>query len=178
MSDVQTATAGKGWFGSDRRRLLIQEYGIFIAFLVLVAVLALSNEFFLTAGNISNVLLQTSINGVLAIGMTFVIITAGIDVSVAAIIMVSAVTTAQLLVAFDIPAVAAVLVAILVGAALGAVNGFLIAYGRVHPIIITFGTANLFRKGVRFIVWSFRSGSVKHFGSPWASILPPLASRG
>ena len=63
------------WFGSDRRRLIIQEYGIFLAFLLLAAILSVSNEYFLTPGNISNVLLQTSINGVLAIGMTFVILT-------------------------------------------------------------------------------------------------------
>ena len=49
----------QGWLGSEQRRLLIQEYGIFLAFLILVAVLSVSNEFFLTAGNISNVLLQT-----------------------------------------------------------------------------------------------------------------------
>ncbi|MGO8330394.1 hypothetical protein ACC811_37105, partial [Rhizobium ruizarguesonis] len=55
----------------------IQEYGIFLAFLLLVLVLSFSNEFFLTGCNISNVLLQTSINVVLAIGMTFVILTRG-----------------------------------------------------------------------------------------------------
>ena len=63
MSSTEN-TAGKSLFSSDRRRLIIQEYGIFLAFLLLAAILSVSNEFFLTAGNISNVLLQTSINGV------------------------------------------------------------------------------------------------------------------
>ncbi|MGO8077501.1 ABC transporter permease, partial [Rhizobium leguminosarum] len=66
--------------------MLIQEYGIFLAFLILVVVLSFSNEFFLNGGNISNVLLQTSINGVIAIGMTFVILTRGIDLSVGSVV--------------------------------------------------------------------------------------------
>ena len=85
----------KGWLGSEQRRLLIQEYGIFFAFLILVAVLSVSNEFFLTAGNISNVLLQTSINGVLAIGMTFVFLTRGIYFSVGSVFALAGLISAS-----------------------------------------------------------------------------------
>ncbi|MGO8499839.1 ABC transporter permease, partial [Rhizobium ruizarguesonis] len=74
-----------------RRRLLIHEYCIFLAFLLLVGGLSFSNEFFLTGGNISNGLLQTSINGVLAIGMTFVILTRGIDLSVGSVVATAAI---------------------------------------------------------------------------------------
>ena len=72
-----------------------------------------------------------------------VIITGGIDVSVGGAVMVCSVLTAKQLVA-GLSAPVAVLLAIVVGGVLGLVNGLLIAYGRVHAIIITFGTANLF----------------------------------
>ena len=107
--------------------------------------LAIATPTFLTPGSIGPLLVQVAPIALVGVGMTFVIITAGIDVSVAATIMVSAVVTAKALVAFDLPLVAAVGLAMLVGLALGVVNGVLIAYGKVHPIIITFGTANLFQ---------------------------------
>ena len=84
-----------GWFKSEQRRLIVQEYGIFLAFLLLVVILSFSNEFFLTGGNISNVLLQTSINGVLAIGMTFVILTRGIDLSVGSVVALAGIVSAS-----------------------------------------------------------------------------------
>ncbi|WP_062207054.1 ABC transporter permease [Aureimonas sp. AU12] len=146
MSDVQTATAGKGWFGSDRRRLLIQEYGIFLAFLLLVVILSVSNEYFLTAGNISNVLLQTSINGILAIGMTFVILTRGIDLSVGSVValagMVSAsfaTTSAAGVAGGPYPVALALAVGILVGVASGALIGLIVSRFAVPAFVATLG---------------------------------------
>jgi ribose transport system permease protein len=75
--------------------------------------------------------------------MTIIIITGGIDVSVGGAIMVCSVITAKALVG-QMSLVPAVLLAVVAGGVLGLVNGVLIAYGRVHAIIITFGTANLF----------------------------------
>ena len=121
-----------------------QEIVLLAVIVVLWVLLGIFTPAFLTPGSIGPLLVQVAPIALVGVGMTFVIITAGIDVSVAAMIMVSAVTTARMLVAFDIPVIAAVLVAIVIGAALGALNGILIAYGRVHPIIITFGTANVF----------------------------------
>ncbi|MGE3288046.1 MAG: ABC transporter permease [Pseudonocardia sp.] len=110
---------------------------------VIWAGLAAWTPAFLTAGSIQPLLVATAPIALIGVGMTIVIITGGIDVSVGAAIMVCAVLTAKALVA-GVPAPLAVLLSVLVGAALGAVNGVLIAYGRVHAIIITFGTANLF----------------------------------
>ena len=81
----------------------------------------------------------------MGIGMTFVIIAGGIDVSVGSMLMVSAVVTAKMLVDINIPLVLALVVSIAVGALLGTINGLLITRGRVHAIIITFGTLNLFQ---------------------------------
>lgn len=108
------------------------------------AVLAATTPAFLSAGSIQPLLVEVAPVAVMGVGMTLVIISAGIDVSVGAAMMVCGVLTAKVLVAADVPLLVAVVLAVAVGTALGTVNGLLIAYGRVHAIIITFGTANLF----------------------------------
>ena len=135
------------WFGSDRRRLIIQEYGIFLAFLLLAIVLSFSNEYFLTAGNISNVLLQTSINGVLAIGMTFVILTRGIDLSVGSVVALTGIVSASFattsatagILGAPYPPYVALAVGILVGVACGAVVGLIVSRFAVPAFVATLG---------------------------------------
>lgn len=112
---------------------------------VLWIVLALATPAFLTAGSLQPLLVATAPVALVGIGMTIVIITGGIDVSVGAAIMVCSVITAKMLADQGLSLPLAVLLAVAVGGVLGAVNGLLIAYGRVHAIIITFGTANLFQ---------------------------------
>ena len=146
MSDTNIKPTG-GWLGSDRRRLLIQEYGIFIAFLILVAVLAASNQFFLTPSNISNILLQTSINGVLAIGMTFVILTRGIDLSVGSVVALAGMVSASFVTASasatvhggPYPMVVALAVGIAVGMASGAIVGIIVSRFAVPAFVATLG---------------------------------------
>ncbi|MDX7950238.1 ABC transporter permease [Lichenihabitans sp. Uapishka_5] len=146
MSDT-TKKSTQGWFGSDRRRLLIQEYGIFIAFVILVAVLAASNQFFLTPGNISNILLQTSINGVLAIGMTFVILTRGIDLSVGSVAALAGIVSASFVTASasatvpggPYPMVVALAIGIGVGVASGAIIGVIVSRFAVPAFVATLG---------------------------------------
>jgi ribose transport system permease protein len=110
---------------------------------VIWVVLAFRTPAFLTAGSIQPLLVATAPIALIGVGMTIIIITGGIDVSVGAAIMVCAVLTAQALVG-GMSAPLAILLSVVVGGVLGTVNGLLIAYGRVHAIIITFGTANLF----------------------------------
>lgn len=105
--------------------------------------LTLATPAFLTAGSLQPLLVATAPIALVGVGMTIVIITGGIDVSVGGAIMVCSVLTAKALVAHTSLPVAVGL-SVLVGGLLGALNGVLIAYGRVHAIIITFGTANLF----------------------------------
>ena len=110
---------------------------------VIWIVLAFRTPAFLTAGSIQPLLVATAPIALIGVGMTIVIITGGIDVSVGGAIMVCSVLTAKAA-GRGISAPVAVLVSVVVGGVLGLVNGLLIAYGRVHAIIITFGTANLF----------------------------------
>jgi ribose transport system permease protein len=111
---------------------------------VLWIVLAFATPAFLSAGSIIPLLVEVAPVALIGIGMTFVIITGGIDVSVAGAIMVCSVVTAKLMRDAALPVWWCLVVALATGAVLGLLNGILIAYGRVHAIIITFGTANLF----------------------------------
>jgi len=122
-----------------------QEIVLIAVIVALWVVLSLATPAFLTAGSIVPLFVATAPVALIGIGMTVVIITGGIDVSVAGIVMVCAVVVAQQLVSSGLPLLAAVLLSVAIGGVLGLVNGVLIAYGRVHAIIITFGTANLFR---------------------------------
>lgn len=146
MSTTENNSSGT-WLGSDRRRLIIQEYGIFLAFLLLSVILSFSNEYFLTPGNISNVLLQTSINGVLAIGMTFVILTRGIDLSVGSVVALAGIVAASFATSSATAGIAgapyspliALPVGLLVGIACGAVVGLIVSRFAVPAFVATLG---------------------------------------
>ena len=77
---------------------LISRYGILIALVLIVLVLSVSSENFLTAGNLTNVLRQVSINGILAVGMTFVILTGGIDLSIGSVLAFAGMVGASLVI--------------------------------------------------------------------------------
>lgn len=100
---------------------------------------------FLSANSMTQLLWRLAPVGIMAIGMSMIIITAGIDISIAATLMVCSVTIGKLLVEVQMPFAVAILISLALGAALGSVNGLLIAFGRVPAIVITFGTANLFQ---------------------------------
>ena len=146
---MSTATASPARARTARIRappVTGQEIVLIGVIALLWTLLAFNTPAFLTASSIQPLLGNVAPIALIGIGMTIVIITAGIDVSVGANIAVSAVVVAKIvLVQAQQGIVVALLAGILVGGALGLLNGFLIAYGRVHAIIITFGTANLFQ---------------------------------
>jgi ribose transport system permease protein len=116
---------------------------------VLVALgLALTalTPFFLTVANLLNVAQQTAINAIIAVGMTFVIISAGIDLSVGSILAFAGVVMATGLHA-GWPPVLAVAAGLMAGAVCGLVNGLLIAWGRLPPFIATLGMMSVARGG-------------------------------
>lgn len=127
--------------------MYIQRFGILIALVVLCVVLSFANEYFLTTRNIVNVLRQTSINGILAIGMTFVILTRGIDLSVGSVVALAGVVSAIFATTSSIagmaggpyPAVIALVIGIAVGIAAGAVSGVLVSRYNVPAFVATLG---------------------------------------
>ncbi|WP_240758214.1 ABC transporter permease [Palleronia sediminis] len=125
----------------------LQRYGIFLALVVVCLALTALNEFFLTPRNIVNVLRQTSINGILAIGLTFVILARGIDLSVGSVVALAGVIAASLATTSSGAAVAggpypvavALAAGIAVGAACGAASGAVVARFNVPAFVATLG---------------------------------------
>jgi ribose transport system permease protein len=115
-----------------------------LVFLVLCAVIAYLLPPFLTVNNMLNVLRQVSITGIVAVGMTFVIATGGIDISVGPAVALTGVVAALGLQSGQ-PVPVAIGFALLAGAGLGLFNGLIISYGRVMPFVATLGTMYLFR---------------------------------
>jgi ribose/xylose/arabinose/galactoside ABC-type transport system permease subunit len=127
-----------------RARELLQRYGLVLSFLALCIVLTLLSDRFLTVGNIVNVLRQSTINGIIAIGMTFVILIAGIDLSVGAVLALATVVTADLMQdGMAVPL--ALAIGLGLGALLGVINGLIITKARVPPFIATLGMMTVAR---------------------------------
>lgn len=122
-----------------------QEWVLFLLLAALWVGLGATTPVFLTPGSLVPLLVAVAPIALIGVGMTFVMITGGIDVSVGGMVMVTSVVTAKLLVDVGLPGPLALLVAVVVGALLGLVNGLFVAFGGIHPIIVTFGTANLFQ---------------------------------
>lgn len=136
--------------GASLRRWL-GDYGIVLAFLALCAALALTQDNFMSWGNWVNLLRQTSINGLLAIGMSFVILGGGIDLSVGSVLAVAAMVSASLVSGESPqPLWLAISAGLGVGAGLGAVNGLFIARLTLPPFVVTLGMLSVAR-GLTFI---------------------------
>jgi ribose transport system permease protein len=113
--------------------------GLIWVLLIMCAVAALISEAFLNPFNIINVLRQIALFGIVSVGMTFVILTAGIDLSVGSIVAVVAVTAAMLLDG-GIPIPLVIIAGLAIGSLMGAVNGAGITLGGIPPFIMTLGT--------------------------------------
>src|SRR5690625_4179112 len=122
----------------------IAKIGPLIGLIVITVILGVLSENFFTLNNILNLLRQVSVNALIAFGMTFVILTAGIDLSVGSILALGSALTAGMLTSGMDPMLA-VFLGLLIGLALGAVNGLIITKGKVAPFIATLATMTIFR---------------------------------
>ena len=131
-------TKNLGSFASKIKNIeLKKEMVTFIGFLGLCLLMTISSEKFLEPDNLVNIVRQVSINGILAVGMTFVILTSGIDLSVGAVMALSSTIMAGAMIHFGIPFYVAVIIGILIGALCGLINGTLVAYAKIPAIIVT-----------------------------------------
>ncbi|WP_244207906.1 ABC transporter permease [Paraburkholderia hospita] len=132
-------------------RDIYRRYGIVAVLIVLCIVLSFANQYFLTLGNIADILRQTSINGILAVGMTYVVLTAGIDLSVGSTLALAGIISASLVTGAHPHGAAFGLVAgLAVGAAIGAINGLLVARLSIPPFVATLGMLSAAR-GLTYI---------------------------
>jgi len=116
---------------------VLRRFNVFLIFIGLCVLLSLLSRDFLSLSNLLNVALQTSIVAITAIGMTFTMLTAGIDLSVGSIVALSSALSAGFIMKQGIPTYLAMALAMAVGAGLGAISGLLIVKGRLPPFVAT-----------------------------------------
>jgi ribose transport system permease protein len=122
-------------FRSDAMQRLLAFGGLIVLFVAF----SLASPFFLTPDNIGGIFLATAVNGVLALGVTFVIINGGIDLSVGTVMTFSAVMTGQFITVWHLPVLLGVLAGLTAGALCGFVNGLMISKMKVPPFVATLG---------------------------------------
>lgn len=123
----------------------LARYGLMLAFVVICAGLTVASPNFLTMQNLIIVVRQVSINGILAVGATYVLLTGGVDLSLGSVVALTGVVAASFAHPGEFPVVVPVALGMLAGTACGAVNGVVITYGRIAPFIVTLGMMTVAR---------------------------------
>jgi inositol transport system permease protein len=132
-------------------RNLLHRFGLLLVILGVGLALSLATDTFLSVANLTNVARQVSINGILAVGVTFVLLTAGVDLSLGSVVALSGVACATFAHPGEHPVIVPIAVGLLTGAACGLVNGALVTRGGVAPFIVTLGMMTIAR-GLALIV--------------------------
>jgi inositol transport system permease protein len=126
-------------------RNLLHRFGLLLVILFVGLALSLLTDTFLSVANFTNVARQISINGILAVGVTFVLLTAGVDLSLGSVVALSGVACATFAHPGDHSVFVPIAVGLLTGAACGLVNGTLVTLGGVAPFIVTLGMMTIAR---------------------------------
>lgn len=142
-----------------RRIFRTRELGVLFALLALCLVMSLASPYFLTTQNVFNVLRGMSTIGIMSIGMTMVIVSGGIDLSIGSLEAVSAMVTARLMTYAGLNPWLAFLCGLLTGLALGGINGLIITRVKVNPFITTLGMMSVAR-GLTYLVSTGLAGTV------------------
>lgn len=173
-TDTLKRTPGAGGAAGGVRRLLLENGALTALIVLVIAMSALSGDF-LTTDNLLNVGVQAAVTAVLAFGVTFVIVSAGIDLSVGSVAALSATVLAWTATSHGVPVLIAVLLAVATGIAAGLVNGFLIAYGKLPPFIATLAMLSVAR-GLSLVISEGSPipfpDSVSHLGDTLGGWLP------
>ncbi|HCB47973.1 MAG TPA: ribose ABC transporter permease [Chloroflexi bacterium] len=123
----------------------IRRYSVLLILLGIGLVFTLGSDRFLTPSNLMNIAVQTSIIAIIAIGMTFVILTAGIDLSVGSVVALCGALAAGLAVRQELGTFTGIGLALLAGAAVGVINGLLVVRGKMPPFVATLSTLAIAR---------------------------------
>ncbi|MEV0734490.1 substrate-binding domain-containing protein [Streptomyces sp. NPDC050549] len=172
---TETLKSTPGASGASGIRRLLLDNGALTALIVLVIAMSALSGDFLTTDNLLNVGVQAAVTAILAFGVTFVIVSAGIDLSVGSVAALSATVLAWSATQHGVPVVLAVVLAIATGIAAGLVNGFLIAYGKLPPFIATLAMLSVAR-GLSLVISQGSPiafpDSVSHLGDTLGGWLP------
>ncbi len=129
---------------NPRVKANLSKYQSIIGLIIFSIIISFLSDRFMTGSNAFNVLRQTSINAIIGVGMTFVILTGGIDLSVGSTFAFSGAVAAYLVGSGSHP-ITALIIALTVGAAIGVTNGLIITKGKLQPFIVTLATMTIFR---------------------------------
>jgi ribose transport system permease protein len=141
---MKTVSEGKSIGRVNHVSNTIQKLGPLLGFIMIVIIVSILNPSFLQPLNILNLLRQVAINALIAYGMTFVILTGGIDLSVGSILALSSALMGGMMVSGMDP-ILAIIIGTLSGGVMGMINGFLITKGKMAPFIATLATMTVFR---------------------------------
>ncbi|MDQ0683985.1 ribose/xylose/arabinose/galactoside ABC-type transport system permease subunit/ABC-type sugar transport system substrate-binding protein [Streptomyces achromogenes] len=173
-ADTHLSSTGAGGGAAAVRRLLLDNGALTALIVLVIAMSALSGDF-LTTDNLLNVGVQAAVTAILAFGVTFVIVAAGIDLSVGSVAALSATVLAWSATQHGVPVALAVVLAVATGIAAGLVNGFLIAYGKLPPFIATLAMLSVAR-GLSLVISEGSPiafpDSVSHLGDTLGGWLP------
>ncbi|MFH1368039.1 MAG: inner-membrane translocator [Elusimicrobiota bacterium] len=129
-----------------------RKYGLLLALVIMgIALTAMTEGMFFTPRNLLNLTRQVAVNGVLAVGMTFVILIAGIDLSIGSVVAFAGITVAYFHVMQGCGAAVSIIAALVAGALAGMFNGFFVTRFSIHPFIITLGMMTIAR-GLALII--------------------------
>ncbi|NMB01906.1 MAG: ABC transporter permease [Firmicutes bacterium] len=134
----------------QRKKAVFREMGIVIALVAMFVIFTLIDTSFISIYNILDIVKQSTINGLLAIGITFAILTGGNDLSIGSIFAVVIVVTGKILVAGVNPILASV-IGVGVGFGLGLINGTVVAKLKLQPFVATLGAMSIYR-GVAYVI--------------------------
>jgi len=129
----------------------LQKYTVMLILMVLMVLFSFSSPYFLTLRNLTNIVTQNTYFIIVAIGLSFVMIGGGIDLSVGYQMSLVGVVTAMCMVVYHLPVWLAVLIGMVIGTFLGFLNGFIVANIKVFPLIVTIATSTVFQ-GMSYIV--------------------------
>ncbi len=145
---MENKTALKSsWFRSDAMQTLLAFAGLIVLFVVF----SLASPNFFQFSNLVGILLATAVNGVLALGVTFIIITSGIDLSVGTVMTLSAVMTGVFVTYWGLPVPVGILAGLGTGALAGFINGTFIAKMKIPPFVSTLGMLYI-AKGLSLVI--------------------------
>ncbi|MCL4251011.1 MAG: ABC transporter permease [Anaerolineae bacterium] len=142
-----TPARRRKWLTDDT----LTSLSLIVSFVVLCAFFASQTPFFLTQANLSTIASTIAIVGITAIGMTLVLITGGVDISVGSVAALSGVVTSLLWLEHGIPLGVSTVLGILAGALVGLLNGAIVTYLKINPLITTLATFSIIR-GLAFVL--------------------------
>ncbi len=155
-----------------------QSGGVFITLFILSAGFSILSKPFFSLMNLNNILVQSSMTIITAVGLTFVISMGGIDISVGSVVALTGVIMGKAIQA-GIPGIPAILIGLIAGAGLGSINGFFAGRMKIPPFIITFAMEGIARAMALIItksipIYGFPK-SFRWFGTGWVGAIPATA---